>query len=68
MPLQIGPFYFPLIFGNLGFAASAGIFCSIIFALGCLPVIGLHIQGRDQKPAGDVVTVVLRCSNTHQGM
>jgi MFS family permease len=55
MTLQIGPFYFPLIFGNLGFAASAGIFCSIIFAFGCLPVVGLHVQGRDRKPAGEVV-------------
>jgi hypothetical protein len=55
MVLQIGPFYFPLIFANLGFVASAGIFSSIIFAFGCLPVVGLHIQGRDRKPVSDVV-------------
>jgi hypothetical protein len=47
---QIGPFYFPAMFANLNFAASAGIFCSITFVFGMLPVVGLHFQGRDRKP------------------
>jgi len=37
-------------FANLNFAASAGIFCSIIFLFGMIPVIGLHFKGRDRKP------------------
>jgi hypothetical protein len=53
MTLQIGPFYFPLIFGYLGFVALAGIFCGIIFVSGRLVVVDLYIQGRDRKPVGE---------------
>jgi len=42
-------------FKNLNFAASAGIFCVIIFVFAVLPVVGLHFQGRDRKPVVEVV-------------
>lgn len=47
----IGPFYIPLMFETLNFAATAGVFCAIIAVAGWMPVAVLHWLNRTRKVA-----------------
>ncbi|KFZ17943.1 hypothetical protein V501_01468 [Pseudogymnoascus sp. VKM F-4519 (FW-2642)] len=47
----IGPFYIPVMFENLNFAATAGVYCAIIAVAGWMPVAVLHWLNRTRKVA-----------------
>lgn len=41
----IGPFYYPDMFGNLGFGGAAGLMAGIVALFGALPIIFIHRSG-----------------------
>lgn len=50
----IGPFYIPLMFETLNFAATAGVYCAIIAIFGSVPVAILHWKNRTRKVVREV--------------
>lgn len=53
MPLQIGPFYFPDLYGSLGFAGGSGLLVGLIFVFAVIPVAIVHFRGRERKTVED---------------
>jgi hypothetical protein len=45
----VGPFYIPLMFSELDFTATAGVYCAIIGGAGWIPVALLHYLHRTRK-------------------
>ncbi|ODQ66882.1 MFS general substrate transporter [Nadsonia fulvescens var. elongata DSM 6958] len=41
----LGPFYFPVMFNNLGFGGAGGLMAGLVGVFACIPIILLHFSG-----------------------
>ena len=57
VPVQIGPFYYPDMFGNLGFGGAAGLMAGIVALFGALPIAVIQWTDSGSAALGNSVEV-----------